>query len=146
MAGITAVGSQVYDVAMASTPAMFMSTVTPGFECDGAIMMTASHLPFNRNGLKFFTSQGGLGKSDITEILTLAEQNDFAIAATAGTIEARDFISVYADQLVQKIRTAVNHPNHFDQPLQGLKIIVDAGNGAGGFYASKVLKRCLSKC
>ncbi|MEM7793297.1 MAG: phosphomannomutase/phosphoglucomutase [Cyanobacteria bacterium P01_C01_bin.118] len=140
MDGIASLGAQVYDFAMASTPAMFMSTVTPGFNCDGAIMMTASHLPFNRNGLKFFTAQGGLGKSDITEILTLAEQNDFSLATTAGIIEARDFISVYADQLVEKIRTAVNHPDHFDQPLQGLNIIVDAGNGAGGFYASKVLE------
>jgi phosphomannomutase len=40
---------------------------------------------------------------------------------------------------VNKIRQAVNHPQHFEQPLQGLKIIVDAGNGAGGFYAQKVL-------
>lgn len=138
--GMADLGAQVYDFAMASTPAMFMSTVTPGFDCDGAIMLTASHLPFNRNGLKFFTPQGGLGKSDITEILTLAEQNNFTEAETAGVIEIRDFISVYADQLVQKIRTAVNHPKHFDQPLQGLKVVVDAGNGAGGFYASKVLE------
>ena len=138
--GMAMLGAQVYDVGIASTPAMFMSTVTPGFECDGAIMMTASHLPFNRNGLKFFTAQGGLGKPDITEILTLAEQNDFPAAATAGAIEERDLISVYAEQLVQTIRTAVNHPKTFDQPLQGLKIIVDAGNGAGGFYASKVLE------
>ncbi|MEM6253532.1 MAG: phosphomannomutase/phosphoglucomutase [Cyanobacteria bacterium P01_D01_bin.156] len=138
--GMASLGTGVYDVGMASTPAMFMSTVTPGFDCDGAIMMTASHLPFNRNGLKFFTAQGGLGKTDITEILTLAQQNDFLTAATAGKIEVRDFISVYADQLVQKIRTAVNHPDHFEQPLQGLKIIVDAGNGAGGFFASKVLE------
>lgn len=140
MDGIASLGAKVYDFAMASTPAMFMSTVTPDFDCDGAIMMTASHLPFNRNGLKFFTAQGGLGKSDITEILALAEQNVFSIAATAGTIEARDFISVYAAQLVEKIRTSVSHPENFDQPLQGLKIIVDAGNGAGGFYASKVLE------
>ncbi|MEO0539266.1 MAG: phosphomannomutase/phosphoglucomutase [Cyanobacteria bacterium P01_A01_bin.105] len=140
MDGIASLGAGVYDVAMASTPAMFMSTVTPGFDCDGAIMMTASHLPFNRNGLKFFTAQGGLGKPDITEILTLAEQNEFSLAATPGDIEPRDFISVYADQLVEKIRTAVNHSEHFDQPLKGLNIIVDAGNGAGGFYASKVLE------
>ncbi|NEP63830.1 MAG: phosphomannomutase/phosphoglucomutase, partial [Symploca sp. SIO2G7] len=140
MDGIATLGARVYDCAMASTPAMFMSTVTPGFECDGAIMMTASHLPFNRNGLKFFTPQGGLGKSDITEILTLAEQSDFSAAATVGTIEAQDFISVYADQLVHTIRSAVAHPEHFDYPLKGLNIIVDAGNGAGGFYASKVLE------
>ncbi|MEM9808257.1 MAG: phosphomannomutase/phosphoglucomutase, partial [Cyanobacteria bacterium P01_D01_bin.56] len=138
--GMATLGANVYDFGMASTPAMFMSTVTPGFNCDGAIMMTASHLPFNRNGLKFFTIHGGLGKADITEILALAEQNDFTVATTAGTIEAQDFISVYADQLVHKIRTAVNHPDHFEQPLQGLHIIVDAGNGAGGFFASKVLE------
>ncbi|MBX2863866.1 MAG: phosphomannomutase/phosphoglucomutase [Leptolyngbyaceae cyanobacterium MAG.088] len=140
MDGIASLGAQVYDFAMASTPAMFMSTITPGFDCDGAIMMTASHLPYNRNGLKFFTAQGGLGKPDIKEILTLAEQNDFSTAATAGIIEPRDFISVYAHQLVEKIRTAVNHSKNFEQPLKGLNIIVDAGNGAGGFYASKVLE------
>ena len=140
MDGIISLGAQVYDFAMASTPAMFMSTVTSGFDCDGAIMMTASHLPFNRNGLKFFTAQGGLGKSDITDILTLAKQNDFSITAVAGAIETRDFISVYADQLVQKIRTTVNATETIDQPLKGLKIVVDAGNGAGGFYASKVLE------
>ncbi|MEM1242939.1 MAG: phosphomannomutase/phosphoglucomutase [Cyanobacteria bacterium P01_H01_bin.26] len=140
MDGMASLGASVYDVGMASTPAMFMSTVTPDFDCDGAIMMTASHLPFNRNGLKFFTAQGGLGKQDISEILVLAEQNNFPKDAMAGAITARDFISTYAEQLVQKIRTAVNHPHSFEQPLQGLKIIVDAGNGAGGFYASKVLE------
>lgn len=140
MEGIATLGSQVYDVGLASTPAMFMSTVIPGFQCDGAIMMTASHLPFNRNGLKFFTPQGGLGKPDITEILSLAQKHDFAAAAIAGTITPRNLITVYADQLVQTIRTAVNHPEHFERPLQGLKILVDAGNGAGGFYSSKVLE------
>ena len=139
MEGISALGSRVYDFAMASTPAMFVSTVTSGFDCDGAIMLTASHLPFNRNGLKFFTAQGGLEKKDISDILALAEKNEFEQAVEKGAIEQHDFISVYADRFVNKIRQAVNHPQHFEQPLQGLKIIVDAGNGAGGFYAQKVL-------
>ena len=64
--GMSAMGSQVYDFDLASTPAMFMSTIHPDFACDGAIMLTASHLPFNRNGLKFFTTKGGLEKQDIT--------------------------------------------------------------------------------
>ncbi|MGA1408646.1 MAG: phosphomannomutase/phosphoglucomutase [Prochlorotrichaceae cyanobacterium] len=140
MTGLASLVATVYDFGMASTPAMFMSTVTPDVDCDAGIMLTASHLPFNRNGLKFFTAQGGLGKGDITEILTLAEQGDIPLAATAGAIEAQDFISVYADQLVQHIRTQVQHPDHPLQPLKGLKIIVDAGNGAGGFFASKVLE------
>lgn len=138
--GITALGSHVYNFELASTPAMFMSTITPGFECDGAIMLTASHLPFNRNGLKFFTAQGGLQKKDITEILALAAANNFGLATASGQVTARDFMSVYAQQLVDKIRAGVNHSTNFEQPLAGLKIVLDAGNGAGGFYVDRVLQ------
>lgn len=138
--GITAMGCQVYDFELASTPAMFMSTVTEGFNCDGAIMLTASHLPFNRNGLKFFTAQGGLGKPDISAILALAEVNEFKTAAQVGSVEPRNFMGVYAQQLVQSIRKGVNHPQQYEQPLRGLKIVVDAGNGAGGFFAEQVLQ------
>ncbi|MEL6555933.1 MAG: phosphomannomutase/phosphoglucomutase [Cyanobacteria bacterium J06621_11] len=138
--GMRSMGTKVYDFAIASTPAMFMSTVTEGYLCDGAIMLTASHLPFNRNGLKFFTAQGGLNKSDISDILGLASKNEFLTATQKGEIESRDFISVYTDGLVQQIRQTVDHPEQYEQPLKGLHIVVDAGNGAGGFYADKVLK------
>ncbi len=138
--GITSTGSQVNDFGMASTPAMFMSTITTGFECDGAIMLTASHLPFNRNGMKFFTASGGLEKQDISAILALAKANTFVLAPTVGTVTNHDFMSVYANQFVSQVRSAVNHATNFAQPLAGLKIIVDAGNGAGGFYADRVLQ------
>ena len=62
-------GLEVTDFGMASTPAMFMSTVTEGYAYDGSVMITASHLPFNRNGFKFFTCDGGLEKGDIKAIL-----------------------------------------------------------------------------
>lgn len=138
--GMTKLGCRVFDFGMASTPAMFMSTITPGFECDGAIMLTASHLPFNRNGLKFFTAKGGLEQQDISQLLSLAAVNDFTNVEINGEIVVHDFISIYANQFVEQIRHAVNHPTHFDRPLHDLKIIVDAGNGAGGFYADRVLQ------
>jgi phosphomannomutase len=146
MSGISEIGSRVFDFAMASTPAMFMSTITEGFNCDGAIMLTASHLPFNRNGLKFFTKQGGLEKKDIHDLLTLAAQFANGHTETNSDLEVRgeisqhNFIEVYAQQFVTKIREAVHHPEHYETPLQGLKILVDAGNGAGGFYANLVLQ------
>ena len=49
-------------------------------------------------------------------------------------------MTIYAARLVDTIRQGVNHPDNFAQPLTGLKIVVDAGNGAGGFYVDKVLK------
>lgn len=138
--GIAIAGSKVRDFNIASTPAMFMSTVTDGFNCDGAIMLTASHLPFNRNGLKFFTAQGGLGKPDISEILAISESGEVIDSGVKGELFQDDFIAIYAAKLVATIRQGVNHPDVYDQPLKGLKIVVDAGNGAGGFYVDKVLK------
>jgi phosphomannomutase len=137
--GIIHAGSRVYNFDLASTPAMFMSTVTSEYSCDGAIMLTASHLPFNRNGFKFFTAQGGLGKQDISNILSIAEQEQFLATDQPGTVEERDFMAVYAQQLVDKIRLGVNAED-YDRPLKGLKIVVDAGNGAGGFYVNRVLQ------
>ncbi|MBP3485201.1 MAG: phosphomannomutase/phosphoglucomutase, partial [Oscillospiraceae bacterium] len=51
-------GVTVLDCGLASTPAMFMTTVD--LHCDGAIQITASHHPYYRNGLKFFRPNGGL--------------------------------------------------------------------------------------
>ncbi len=43
-----------------------------GYKYDGAVMITASHLPFNRNGFKFFTAAGGFEKGDISTLLAAA--------------------------------------------------------------------------
>ena len=128
-------GLEVTDFGMASTPAMFMSTVTDGYNFDGSVMITASHLPFNRNGFKFFTCQGGLESADIKQILAYAESNE-TTGMTAGSLIAGSFMDTYAKILADKIRTATGA----EKPLEGFRIVVDAGNGAGGFYVDKVLK------
>lgn len=132
---LAAEGAMVTDFGMASTPAMFQSTVTEGYEFDAAVMITASHLPFNRNGFKFFTREGGLEKEDIAEILSLAGTGD-RTGLPAGRVEQGAFMDVYAGQLVEKVRAASGS----ERPLEGFRIVVDAGNGAGGFYVDKVLK------
>ena len=84
-------GIVVTDFGMASTPAMFMSTVTEGYMFDGSVMITASHLPFNRNGFKFFTANGGLEKEDIKQILAYAE-SDKVTNLPKGSICKGEFI------------------------------------------------------
>jgi phosphomannomutase len=49
-----------------------------------------------------------------------------------------DLLSVYASHLRELIQQGINHPQHYDQPLTGLKIAVDAGNGSGGYFATQV--------
>jgi phosphomannomutase len=137
--GINSMGVDVWDCGMASTPAMFMTTMSNRLLADAAVMLTASHLPFNRNGLKFFTIKGGLNKPDITEILKIAETGYYIPEDERGTVMKVDFINDYAETLVDYVRSHAEGEN-LEQPLLGFKIVVDAGNGAGGFFAEKVLK------
>ena len=129
-------GAAVLDCSLASTPSMFMTTVDLG--CDGALQITASHHPFNRNGLKFFTREGGLEGSDIEEILEYAQNGESPAENSCGKIRKVDYMTDYAKGLCKKIKEEVNAED-YDHPLKGFKIVVDAGNGAGGFYADKVL-------
>lgn len=128
-------GIAVTDMGLCTTPAMFMTTQTKGYMFDASIMVTASHLPFNRNGYKFFTPNGGLETSDIKEILRYAQSGEHPLSS-GGSITSGEFMSVYSDRLVNMVRIATGS----ERPLDGLRIVVDAGNGAGGFYAESVLK------
>lgn len=132
-------GVKIIDCGLASTPAMFMSTVFPEFNADGAVMITASHLPFNRNGLKFFSRKGGVDKGDITDMIVFAESDyilNNLMPAGAKPPEQGNLMEAYSAHLRKLILDGVGN----DAPLTGLKIAVDAGNGAGGFYATRVLE------
>jgi phosphomannomutase len=147
-------GAEVLDCGLASTPAMFMSTVFPRFQCDGAIMITASHLPSNRNGFKFFDKNGGLNKDDISQILQTATDGKKALIPLGPPIFESNFQVVlgrktypsipselmdeYCAHLRGIIKKSVGSIGG-ELPLSGLKIVVDAGNGSGGFFASQVL-------
>ena len=145
--------AQMYDCHLITTPAMFQSTILPDSDFDGAIMITASHLPFNRNGMKFFTKDGGLDSADLKGILenaaVIAEQygdsdEDGLLAADRlpkgnGTIKDIDMQQIYADAMKALIIEAVSAEDR-DHPLAGLHIIVDSGNGASGFFANKILE------
>ena len=132
---LAAEGVAVTDIGLASTPAMFMSTVAEGYAFDASVMVTASHLPFNRNGYKFFTRAGGLEKQDIKAILALAASDRRTGLPAAGVTEGA-FMAEYAAILRRKVQQATG----LERPLEGFRIVVDAGNGAGGFYVTEVLQ------
>lgn len=136
--GMIAAGAKVYDCGLVSTPSMFMTTVFEEFAFDGAVMITASHLPFNRNGYKFFDRDGGLEHDDITRILEIAGTLEIA-QADLNNVEKADSISVYCDFLREKIKKSIQSED-YENPLKGLHVVVDTGNGAGGFFVEKVLK------
>ncbi|XP_077227003.1 phosphoglucosamine mutase family protein isoform X2 [Tasmannia lanceolata] len=148
--GLADAGLDVIQYGLASTPAMFNSTLTEDdeFFCpvDGSIMITASHLPYNRNGFKFFTNAGGLGKPDIKDILERAANiyDNLSVecltkskGAVTSAVKRVDYMTVYTSNLVKAVRKAAGD---IEKPLEGFHIVVDAGNGAGGFFAGRVLE------
>jgi phosphomannomutase len=128
-------GCNVIYTGLCSTPSLFMLLKNSNWGCDASIMITASHLPYDRNGLKFITPQGGLNGDDISKILEMAENGDFLFGGK-GNYEERRYLDSYCNDLVKEVRNACG----CERPLDGRKIIVDAGNGAGGFFVDKVLK------
>ncbi len=143
--------SEVFDCGLITTPAMFQSTVLPESGFDGAVMITASHLPFNRNGMKFFTPKGGIEKTDLEVILenAAASADELAVPDEGDFIRVTklpegpaaapfDMVTVYSDQMKKLICESVK-ADQFDKPLKGLHIVVDAGNGASGFFADRIL-------
>jgi len=142
IAGLVSRGCVAEDIGLATTPACFMSCVSKGFEYDGSIMITASHLPWNRNGMKYFTASGGLKKPDIADIVATAAD----LSQTGPPVELSaeapktDYMPEYAAHLRDIIIKGINHPDHPEKPLTGLHVVVDAGNGSGGFFPSMVLE------
>ena len=140
-----------FDCGLITTPAMFQSTLLPESDFDGAIMITASHLPSNRNGLKFFTKAGAMDKKTLTKILDLAsdlaeqlalddQDTLIRVKTPAGDrpAEAFDMRRVYADHMKKLICENVKAED-YEHPLKGLHIVEDAGNGAAGFFATDIL-------
>lgn len=58
------------------------------------------------------------------------------LPAGSGSVEKVDFMPRYAAHLADKIRRDTG----LSRPFEGLRIIVDAGNGVGGFFVEQVLK------
>ena len=129
-------GVHILDCGLASTPAMFMTTVD--LNTDGAIQITASHHPFDRNGLKFFVREGGIDGKMLSQIIAIAEEGNFS-HSEEGKVEQINYMSKYAAGLRKKICDAIGKTEE-EKPLSGYHIVVDAGNGVGGFYAHDVLK------
>ncbi|KAL7516997.1 hypothetical protein ACHAWX_001962 [Stephanocyclus meneghinianus] len=134
-------GVRVMYTGLASTPSMYEFCRVD--KCDAAVMVTASHLPEDKNGLKFFGKGGGFTKTNIDELIALAQTEarhwyDMGIvppsSGNAGVLcsELVDFMPFYVDSLKQAIRREVGTSSPY--PLSNLKIVVNPGKGSGYFF------------
>ncbi len=135
--GLRAAGAEVIDLAVVATPVV--SFACDLWNCNGA-MVSASHNPWTDNGVKLFAI-GGTKLSDQTE-QAIAEQvdqieikPDRTHAAVPqrrrGEIEPAKVMRLYESSLAAGIG---------DRSLKGLRLVVDAANGATASYAAEILR------
>ena len=127
--GITAADSDVFDCDLCTTPAMFMTTVAPETRAHGAIMVTASHYSSEKNGFKFLLREGHMTEAGIDALIKRAIKAEIPDRL----VTPINFLSLYTGRLKKIVRERLE--DDALKPLLGLHVVVDAGNGAGGFYA-----------
>lgn len=140
-------GVRVVYTGLATTPSMF-EFCRSGL-CAGAVMVTASHLPGDRNGMKFFTAEGGFEKPQIKILVSLAQRraaywyDQATIPPTSGQdavycSEWVDYMPMYISSLKRALVREVKGENQLQEKpestLKGLKLVLNSGNGSGGFF------------
>lgn len=138
---ITQTGCDVLNCGLSSAPSILVSTVMPEVNVDGSIMLTGGHLPFNRDGMKFFYEGSDVSKEELSEIIVFAA-SPYKPDQPKGQVHIFNLLALYSRKLCDKIiNPLVTISANSKRPLEGLKIVVDAGNGAGAFFANRVLRQ-----
>lgn len=135
IAGVCSVGGDVVPLGVIPTPAVAYITVRRG--ADAGVVISASHNPYEHNGIKVFSGQG-YKLSDVTEdrieSLILSEESiPLKTGAEIGrTIRGmRKEKADYIDHLAGTISS----------DLSGLRICVDCANGAASATAPELFAR-----
>lgn len=120
-------GTNVIDLGLCGTEHIYFAT--SHLNCDGGIVVTASHNPIDYNGMKLVreNSKPISGDTGLFDIKTLAEQNSFSDVECKGQINSYDITQAYTDHLLTYVDTS--NFALLDRPL---KLVVNAGNGTAG--------------
>ena len=135
IAGICAVGGDVMPLGVLPTPAVAYLTVSKG--ADAGIVISASHNPYEHNGIKVF-NQFGYKLPDATEAKIEEKILSFADIPAA----TRDEIGVLHHGLRQAKEEYINHlAGTIESDLAGLRVLVDCSNGAASTTAPELFGR-----
>jgi len=135
IAGICAVGGDVMPLGVLPTPAVAYLTVSKG--ADAGIVISASHNPYEHNGIKVF-NQFGYKLPDATEAKIEEKILSFADIPAA----TRGEIGVLHHGLRQAKEEYINHlAGTIESDLAGLRVLVDCSNGAASTTAPELFGR-----
>lgn len=134
IAGICSVGVDVLRVGVMPTPAI--AYLTRKLKATAGVVISASHNPFEDNGIKFFSSTGYKLPDEVEidiENIIKAGLQEIPYPTGSGIGAVKD-IADAADLYANFVKSTVN------TRLDGLKIVVDCANGAASWLSPRILR------
>lgn len=129
MAGICAMGGSVMPFGTIPTPAVAFLTVQE--EADAGIVISASHNPYEHNGIKIFGAQGYKLSDEMEE-----KVEDIVLSKESLPVKTHDQIGMRLHGMRQMKSDYIDHLlSTVDCDMRGLRVLVDCANGAASATA-----------
>lgn len=140
IAGLCSVGADVIDLGVIPTPAV--AFLVGKYKADAGIMISASHNPYEYNGLKIFSGDGyklpDALEEEIENIITGKSKHGIkAVGSSIGSVtKAENAVKDYVNHLKSTVPYS----------LDGMKIALDCSNGSASVTARKLFEELGAEC
>lgn len=118
--GLVRGGAHVIDVGVGPSPMLYFAV--HHLDADGGVMITGSHNAGDENGLKMMRGKASFFGEDIRKLRERVETGVEIPSEITGSVEAVDVRAAYLKKMTEGI----------DLSGSGLRVVIDAGNGAAG--------------
>lgn len=140
IAGLCSVGANVKLLGVVPTPAV--AYLVGKYKADAGIMISASHNPFEFNGIKIFNEDGyklydGLEEQIEAIVLDNAEPYYVPQDSEIGTVSV---VETAADDYIDHVVSTISYD------LTGMEIALDCSNGSSSRTAKKLFEKLGAKC
>ncbi|MFA5291694.1 MAG: phosphoglucosamine mutase [Phycisphaerae bacterium] len=132
--GLCSVGVNIIDLGTVTTPTV--GIMVRHLECDGGVVVTASHNPIEYNGIKLLTSKGIAPPAGMAEkIKTIFTEGNFAFVSSAEC--GRIIIDYSGDTVhIEKVLACVSKSQIIGKRF---RVVLDSVNGAGARPGKRLL-------
>lgn len=140
IAGLCSVGANVKILGVVPTPAV--AYLVSKYKADAGIMISASHNPFEFNGIKLFNDEGFKLPDELEEqIESIVLDNTIPYKVCQGDdLGSVEYLSDAADEYIDHVVSTV------DYDLKGMRIALDCSNGSSSRTAKKLFEKLGAEC